>query len=221
MQLSQSTLTKPTLAEDAPPLIMSLLRAETQFAHKQLEQTKILARLFAPDFALAEYRDLLVRFYGFVAAIEPLIFDNLPTSHQPVLAHRLKADLLVQDLVALGMDVSAVSHISRCDDLPQLDSFPHQMGALYVMEGSTLGGRVISKRLQERFGATVENKLNYYQAYGDNTGAEWKAFQTFMGKQFDEHGDGMATVIAAANATFTALYHWLDQPAAHQAIPPA
>ncbi len=221
MQLSHSTLTMPVRPDDSPPLIMSLLRTETQFAHKQLEQTKILARLFAPDFALAEYRDLLSRFYGFVSAIEPLIFANLPTSHQPVLAHRLKADLLLQDLVALGMDVSAVSHLPRSDDLPNLDSFPHQMGALYVMEGSTLGGRVISKRLQERFGTTIDDKLNYYQCYGDNTGAEWKVFQTFMGRQFDENGDGMAAVIAAANATFTALYHWLDQPAAHQAIAPA
>ena len=178
---------------------------------KQLERTNSFVRLFDPSYALHEYKHLLCRFYGFFAAVEPLLFDNLTAEQSAVLGHKVKADLLAKDLSVLGMDEAELHNLPHCDELPALISFAQKMGVPYVLEGSTLGGRVISKHLKEHFGDTVLDKLNYYSCYGDNIGFEWKSFQAFMGSQFDDKADEIPAVIAAPNDTFLALHQWLDK----------
>jgi heme oxygenase len=127
------------------------------------------------------------------------------------LGHKAKSELLIKDILLLGMDNAQIQHLPRCEKLPQLSSFAQQMGALYVLEGSVLGGRIISKRLKEQFGADIQDKLNFYGCYGENVGTEWKNFQNFMANQFDDKAEDMPEVVAAANATFLALQQWLDK----------
>jgi heme oxygenase (biliverdin-IX-beta and delta-forming) len=210
MNPNQSIRTNDTAHTEQPPRIMSLLKVETATAHRQLERTHSFVRLFSPDYAMQEYKQLLCLFYGFHAALEPLLFDNLAEPHQLVLSHKVKTGLLAKDLARFGESEIEIVKIRRCDELPQLSSFARQMGALYVLEGSVLGGRIISKRLKEHFGDAILDKLNYYTCYGENVGTEWKGFQSFMGSQFADDSEQISEVIAAANDTFTALYQWFD-----------
>lgn len=84
------------------------------------------------------------------------------------------------------------------------------MGALYVTEGATLGGKIIRKQLVGRFGDRVKNALHFYTGYGSQGGAEWRAFREELGALFDHAGaEAQAKVIAGANATFSALELWL------------
>jgi heme oxygenase (biliverdin-IX-beta and delta-forming) len=200
-----------TAFTEQPPLVMSLLKTETANAHRQLERTSSFVRLFSPDYALPEYKQLLGLFYGFHVALEPLLFDGLSESHHSVLGHKVKTGLLAKDLATFGDTEAEIAKISRCDELPQLSSFARQMGALYVLEGSVLGGRIISKRLKEHFGDDVLDKLNYYTCYGEHVGTEWKGFQSFMGDQFADESEQIPEVIAAANDTFMALHQWFDR----------
>jgi heme oxygenase (biliverdin-IX-beta and delta-forming) len=211
MKPIENALTHAAEQGQKPPVVMSLLKTETTPAHKQLERTNCFVRLFDPSYALHEYKQLLCRFYGFFAAVEPLLFDGLTAEQSAVLGHKVKAHLLAMDLSILGMDESEQRNLPRCEELPRLSSFAQKMGVLYVLEGSTLGGRVISKRLKDHFGDTVLDKLNYYSCYGDNIGFEWKSFQIFMGSQFDDKADEIPVVITAANDTFLALHQWLDK----------
>jgi heme oxygenase (biliverdin-IX-beta and delta-forming) len=211
MKPNQDTTSRTTVNTANPPLVMALLRTETASAHKNLERTRHLERLFAPDYTMQEYQELIFRFYGFVSGIEPLIFGNLPESQKAILGHKTKAGLLEMDIAALDTEEIAPEAIPRCGKLPQLPTFARQMGALYVMEGSTLGGRIITKRLKEHFGPAILGKLNYYDCYGESIGSEWKAFQTFMGNQFGDGNDHINEVVSAANDTFLCLHQWLDQ----------
>lgn len=212
MNPNQSMLVNEIATKGELPLVMSLLRTQTTSAHKQLEQAKCLARLFEPDYSMPEYLDLLCRFYGFFAAIEPLIFDNLPETHTTALGRRIKTGLLAEDISLFGVTETELHSIPRCGELPNLSSFAQKMGALYVLEGSTLGGRIISKRLKDHFGDEIHDKLNYYNCYGENVGTEWKAFQYFMGSQFDDTDAEIPDVVAAANDTFFSLHQWFDKP---------
>jgi heme oxygenase (biliverdin-IX-beta and delta-forming) len=205
-------LVNGTAIGEKPPLVMSLLRTKTTSAHKQLEQAKCLARLFEQDYSMPEYQDLLCRFYGFFSAIEPLIFDNLPKTHIATLGRKIKTDFLAKDISLFGVSEAELRSIPRCDKLPNLCSFARQMGALYVLEGSTLGGRIISKRLKDHFGDAILDKLNYYNCYGENVGTEWKGFQNFMASQFDDEDAEIPDVVKAANDTFLSLHQWFDKP---------
>ena len=67
-------------------------------------------------------------------------------------------------------------------------SEPALWAALYVLEGSTLGGQVLSKRLSSRFGDVApvidadpsafptRPGFEFYQGYGAQTGLFWRAF---------------------------------------------
>lgn len=212
MKPNQNEFTNGATHTEKPPLVMSALKTETMSAHKQLERTNYFIRLFEPDYSIQEYRRLLCRFYGFFSAIEPLIFENLTETQLSVLGHKVKVGLLAKDISLFEGDEAGLQNMPRCDKLPRLNSFARQMGAFYVLEGSTLGGRIIAKRLKEHFGTEILDKLNYYNCYGENISVEWKGFQSFMGSQFDDKEAEIPDVIAAANDTFLCLHQWFDKP---------
>ena len=78
------------------------------------------------------------------------------------------------------------------------------MGALYVLEGSTLGGLVIGRHVGGLHGEGVP--LAYYAGRGREAGPLWRTFR--------ERLDGLAPAqeteaFAAGVATFEAMRRWL------------
>jgi len=57
--------------------------------------------------------------------------------------------------------------IALREALPQLASLGRAFGVLYVLEGSTLGGRHIALALEKRLGLTAGNGAMFFNAYGD------------------------------------------------------
>jgi heme oxygenase len=55
-------------------------------------------------------------------------------------------------------------------------------GELYVIEGSALGGRIIVKRLRERFPALP----HHFYAIGENAGEPWPRFQSVLDRALVE-----------------------------------
>jgi heme oxygenase len=188
--------------------IMTLLKDNTSVAHKQLEKSPCFKRLFANDYKTSEYADLLSYFYGYYAAIEPLLFNDLPTEHQSDLQHRTKTHLLQQDLALLNVNTDS---LPLCKAIPNLTTFAQKMGVLYVLEGSLLGGRIIGQHLKEHFGADVALPLNFYSGYGADLHLEWQKFSQFMGQYFNHQEKAIIDeVINSANATFSALQQWVE-----------
>lgn len=81
------------------------------------------------------------------------------------------------------------------------------MGALYVLEGSTLGGRMIGRHITATHGLTGEG-LAYYSGHGPRTGSMWLAFRA----RLDTFDGDAAQVVSAANGTFDAMRAWLAPP---------
>jgi heme oxygenase len=172
---------------------MSALKAATAAHHERLERrVDIAARVRSR----AAYRDLLERFYGFYAPLE----TSLEPYAQPVLdfSARRKLPLLAADVAALGGDPGALPRAAR---IPRVASVPDALGVLYVLEGATLGGKVIARLAGRSLGLTREHGAAFFGAYGPEVGARWKAF----GAVAERH----AAAPEAAVACFEALEEWL------------
>ncbi len=171
------------------------LRAATAAAHESLERDLGWEARVA---SLPGYRGLLARLRGFHAAYEPAIGTGL--GDEAFFGPRRRLAKLDADLAHLGLGtVSALP-------APPAPRFHHPdmaLGALYVLEGSTLGGRVIGRRIAALHGLETDG-LAYYRAHGPATGAMWTAFRARL-----ETAQDAAALTGAAVATFTAMRDWL------------
>lgn len=181
-------------------MIMSRLKQATQTLHHEVEA---LMPVMRPSLSRGEYTWLLGQLCGVVQPIEArLLTLPLPASFD--LDLRLKAPLLVRDLGALTQTPAAQLLPAPA---PHLPGVPEALGALYVLEGATLGGQVISRRLRQTLGVTPEWGGAYFYAYGPGTGRMWRAFGEVMNRCVAP-GDE-ARVVAGAQATFRAFGHAL------------
>ncbi|MBC8012307.1 MAG: biliverdin-producing heme oxygenase, partial [Burkholderiales bacterium] len=128
-------------------------------------------------------------------------------------AARRKMPRLEQDLVALGQTAEELTRLPRCAELPELDTLPQVLGCLYVIEGATLGGQVITRHLLATHGITPETGGAFFAGYGAETGPQWQAFGAMITTAAERLG-GENEIIASANRTFETLARWLFPHAA-------
>ena len=129
-------------------------------------------------------------------------------------SERRKVGRLEEDLAALGLGAEEQARIPRCLELPELDSIPRVLGCLYVVEGATLGGQVISRHLLANLGITPESGGAFFAGYGAETGPRWKAFGEAITAAAEKFG-GEDEIVAGATRTFETLERWLFPDAAH------
>lgn len=146
---------------------------------------------------------LLQRFHGFHATWEPALEGKVP---EQMLLPRLKLPLLQADLRSLGADDSLLRALPSCPSAPALcQDQASAAGALYVMEGSSLGGLVID-RVLARAPWYPAGGLHYWHPYGRDTGKRWKETLDYLEALPACWSD---EVIESANATFDLLQSWL------------
>jgi heme oxygenase len=175
-----------------PPLAMAALRLRTRAAHERLEATVDLRSLTV---SRAGYAETLSVFYGIYAVLEPALWQAVPWTLLGLDAEqRRKLPLLLEDLAALGIDYRS---LPLCSEIPDVSSVERALGALYVLEGSTLGGKLIRRELQRGLG--LESR--FFSSYGASVGSMWRDFTCALERFADEHG-GLDETIAAANDTF-------------------
>lgn len=152
------------------------LRAETAPVHERLE-----ARLAASGLSgrLEDYGPMLAAFLSFYRPIESALLKLDWKTHDLDIFQRLKTDWLISDLGTLGVSVNAIVDWPH---IPQLTSATEGLGALYVLEGASLGGRVISGRLQRSFGIGRLNGGRFFASYGDRVGEMWRSFLMVLEK---------------------------------------
>ena len=182
--------------------ILELLREGTADVHLLIEQR---VPVFREDFGLEEYARLVESFFGFWVPVEEKL-SEIVRLQDPDLAlqSRLKYSLLREDLVILGRDPAAVR---RCEILPRLETFLQGLGCLYVMEGSTLGGQIISRRLAQHLRLGEKSGAAFFNAYGGMVGSRWMEFKSFLSAAVEPEDAG--EVVSAARDTFLRLYEWL------------
>jgi heme oxygenase len=197
-------------------MILKRLKLATSACHAALEDQLPLMR---SDLSREEYRQFVGRFFGFYAPLETLL---MASNHWQLLAFdyaaRQKTPRLVQDLVAMGASAAELAATPRCTNLPALTTPAQLLGCLYVIEGATLGGRIITRQLQTQLGLSPESGGAFFDGYGAQTGPHWKAFCTMLTNNADESRHG--AIVASANRTFETLTHWLFPTSPPNSQPP-
>lgn len=192
-----------TAAEATPsPTILDRLRSETRGQHEAIERDLDWQRRVGD---LADYRSLLARLYGFHVVWEPeaaaLIAD------EAFFGPRRKLHLLEADLACLGLLPSLQGKLPRCRPCLPMTTREDALGAMYVLEGSTLGGRLIANRASLALGLKPEAGLAYHGAYGVAVGSMWQAFRRHLCAASSPEADDR--IVRSANLTFARLHAWL------------
>ena len=143
---------------------------------------------------------LLRRFYGFHQPIEAALQQWAVRLPEFELHRRTKTSALERDLRRAGLSAAEVARLPRSRS-PSLRTSGEVLGVLYVVEGSTLGGRAIHKACR---GLGIDRRaLSFFDVYGADTGALWRRFCAAL----QAHGacaDTRAGAARAAVRTFAA-----------------
>ena len=111
------------------------------------------------------------------------------------------------DAAALGAASNEIR--SPVPVLPAVAGTAEALGRLYVLEGSSLGGRMINRSFAQRAAGDplVGVRLYGLDPYGDATGAMWHALRRFS-TAWTGSEQRRDEVVQAAVSTFTALDGW-------------
>ncbi|PJJ52938.1 biliverdin-producing heme oxygenase [Hymenobacter chitinivorans] len=181
------------------PAILHLLRTETRPYHDALEQNEFNRAIQQDTITEAVTGQFLAKMYGFLAPYETRLREQ-PLGPEWQVGQRLRAHLIPQDL---GVTPAA---LPQCPALPKLDTWPQLLGAMYVLEGSTLGGQVLARQLAK---AGIEGR-RYFTSNGEQTGPLWKSFCQLLAEAATE--DNQAEIVASAASTFQTLHAWIEKP---------
>jgi heme oxygenase len=176
------------------------LKEQTKNNHQLLEK-KLVAFMRAMR-TQNDYLKLLAIFYSYFGGLEHQIQNHLQITQIPDYASRRKAAALSADIEILGGKQPA---IATSQFLPEISNHQQALGALYVIEGSTLGGKIISQMINKQLGLT--EGLSFFKSYGEETMAMWQKFQAILDQPENLPGTEM---IQTANETFFKFSEWFD-----------
>ncbi|MBC7446398.1 MAG: biliverdin-producing heme oxygenase [Polaromonas sp.] len=187
-------------------MILNHLKAATHSRHAALESR---LPLLDAHLARSAYREFVHLFFGYYEPLEETLlaqpcWESIGFDY----AERRKTPRLRQDLLALGDSAASLDRLARCQSLPPLASPAQVLGCLYVIEGATLGGQIISRRLASGLGLDATSGAAFFSGYGPQTGSRWKAFCAMLESQAEQHGHHQ-DMVDSARQTFETLGHWL------------
>lgn len=192
--------------------ILTQLKEQTAPQHRRAEQNKYAAAILERTMTLAQYREYLALFYGYILPLERA-FEARPEWEELRfdIGARTKHRMIEADLHALGWDASAVADLPLCQSLPDLSSFPRILGCMYVLEGSTLGGQMLTKLLMKDLPVTPDTNARYFNSYGTDVRERWAEFRELLSSQAHTGGDERE-MLASAGETFDRLREWIEAP---------
>lgn len=147
------------------------LREATRPIHRRLESR---SPLMSPALTLGEYAATLLRFHALYAVFERQIAHHAAALQEIGILWepRRKLPLLRRDLEALGQPAPVGSRRSRI----RLTTLAQALGCLYVLEGATLGGRLISHNVRSVLQLGPETGAAFFHGYGDAVRERWREF---------------------------------------------
>jgi heme oxygenase len=112
--------------------------------------------------------------YSFVKGFEQYTYPKL-SQHFLNINDRKKALFIEEDLKALGIAFEKHTLLEETFFRDSYSDVYLAVGALYVLEGSTLGGQLIVKHLHKAMPSGFVNTA-YFSSYQKKTGSMWKEF---------------------------------------------
>ncbi len=189
---------------------MALLKAKTEQAHKETEAFSYGDLIMSGRLQLSHYKDIIVKNYQLHLAVEPALAElpELDELFEGQLSKRFKCESLLNDLNKIDPNTSKLSSV----ELPfRLQTVPQALGAMYVLEGSSLGGAVIKRALEKIPAIAEKNAFNFYGFYGSELGNMWKLFSEKV-EGFIRNEEDQNQIVQYAILTFSFTKNIFSQP---------
>jgi heme oxygenase len=190
-------------------LVMGLLKERTSSVHERVEAQ---LGLLDPNLSAARLKAVLARFFGFWDSNESQIAvwsaDSPAISAGLQCADRRRAGLFAADLTALGLTSGELELVPRAPLVFDRLTDARVLGWLYVTEGSTLGGALITRHLRS-VNSLRQLRLGSFRPYGEGPGAMWRAFTSALDGFVAGDLIRAEAVVASGLSTFEALEGWL------------
>ncbi len=165
------------------------IKDATRVAHQQLEKT-VVYRIKAIR-SEQDYAGFLTCFYAYFRAVEEAIAPFITPEVLADYAGRRNSSYLKKDIGALGDDVDLLPEAIA----PGINSAAEAMGALYVLEGSVMGGPYVVQMLRKH---GITKGFSFFSGYGEGTGSMWQAFTDALNAAAVTDGDKRQALEKAA-----------------------
>jgi len=181
-----------------------ILKQGTAVLHKRLEQAPVSQAISSHSITLEKYLEYLQAFYRLHSSVEERVF--------PVVSGIIDTSARSK-ISALSADIQCLEHkpdncviFSWPDDV----DLCFALGAMYVTEGSTLGGMFLHKHI---CGQLPDAPSSYLTIYGKSTAAYWRQFLDALNAYAEEKGaGGVEKMVNGANFVFSAALELFQTP---------
>jgi heme oxygenase len=175
------------------------LSAELRFAVADLhEALEALVGDAGAAWTLADYTAWLRMFHDILGPFEQDCARHHAFAGIGVeLAKRRRLPLVRRDLLRLGARPAPTPPAA-----PVYTGFAEALGALYVVEGATLGGRMILSKLSPQLREVIGEATAFLAGYGAETGGLWNDLKAALDRYGAEHPDERPRVVAGARRMF-------------------
>ncbi len=203
---------------DAPQTIMQRLKAETNDLHSHAESRTLQRAIATGDVDRNSFTAYLGQLYHVHSSLETILEahrEKHPSIGAIASADRMRVPDLHRDLAFYGIDQDtlqagdAAGRFSASVEEAGESNPVALLGALYVLEGSTNGGRFLAMSLRKSWNLANEG-LSYFDPYGAEQPHKWAAFKEAMDQTSFEASDEEA-MIEMAKATFLAISEVSDE----------
>jgi heme oxygenase len=192
----------------APQTLRFHLRDSTDAIHRRLDANLNSLGMMRDRHS---YTLILMGFLGLLRPLEQQLARIAWEGSGIDFSLRRKVHWLQCDLEKLGLLPEECARIPDCPSVPTISSVPEGLGALYVIEGATLGGQIISRQILTDLNINGANGGRFFAAYGDDTGRLWREFVSVL----DCHCPGTKTadvIEKIAISTFNCFENWMATP---------
>ncbi|HVX51017.1 MAG TPA: biliverdin-producing heme oxygenase [Chitinophagaceae bacterium] len=192
-------------------MLLDDIRQATRQYHQELDHEvfQLIKQVKNP----ADYKKLLQVLYGYYKPLYSLLNLYLPDATVPDYNLRRKPDLMLDDLYCFP---GGVIHITFCANIPGISNASRAIGVFYVLEGSTMGGQVISKKIAGNIGLTVSYGFSFLSGYGERNTQMWNNFLNALNNNGNKYK--AEELIAAATEAFSKLKTWINHCYAETAV---
>lgn len=179
-------------------MLLSSLKHNTQDLHDALEQESVMQELVNGKGSLILYTKILQVLLPLYYTLKtsPNILSWCKKNHPNSVSIR-GADLIKKELSQYGINKETIEPLNEWADWNDESQI---IGSLYVIEGSSLGGKQISKALKKHYNITIEPENSFFNPYGKNCVYRWQNFKSLITNQ--EQRINKEAAIESARKTF-------------------
>lgn len=174
-------------------MLREILKEQTNTAHQKTEG--IIIRKIKAIRSTADYIEVLKGFYAYFSTVEKEMAAFITSEVLTDLNERRNSTHIQKDIEALGGSITNLPKAVA----PKISNTIDALSAMYVLEGSIMGGPYIVKMLEKQGIATG---FSFFQGYGSDSGRMFGLFVEVL-NQYGQDPSTHTQAVAMANETFT------------------